>query len=288
MSFRTKWNRYAQTPLLRELDSQITRSHRVSLGTLTSTGVLGSSPQKEVISMSNDDGNGNDRPGNLSRERARLLARKIQQRRESAQMVSDLRGGGGGGSKGSRGGGGGAPKVDVEGCDDSNWGNPKPSSQLMALVQGLKSGTMSDAEMALRLQQAIACPIEEPSGTYKDVLGFETSTAPVGTPNLASGKMIVQVDETYTLKRTIFADELTVGIKITEIFIANRCMLTNFSAVPNVGLSAGVFSALNPCPIEWDFPACPAALNIEIDYFNNSGAAIDLLATGYGQAYGCN
>jgi hypothetical protein len=230
------------------------------------------------------NGSNNDQPPQISRERARALADKMRQRRESAALVQQQLGSN---RPVKHRVGGGAPNVELEGCDDSQWGQPKPSNQILALVEALKNGSMSSQELAIRFQQAMACPIEGPSGTYKDVLGFETSTAPTGTANATAGFMEIQVDETFQMKRLIISDEFVVGVTITDIKVANRNQFTNTSNVANSGYSAGVFSALNPCPIEFDFPACPGGLFIRVEYFNNSGAALVLQGTGYGTAYGC-
>lgn len=226
---------------------------------------------------------------NNARARNRALADKIRMRRESAKLIEDaMRGAQGPANRrGPVDGASGAPKTEIAGCDDSQWAGPKPSSNIMALAKGIKDGSLSESEFAFRLQQAITCPVESPSGTYKDIFGFVTSTDPTGTANGSTGVMVVTSDETFSMKRFIIADELTIGVRILDILVANKNMFTNVSATANAGYSASVFSSLNPCPLELDFPAVPGGLTITVQYLNQSGAALVLLGTGYGQAYGC-
>lgn len=215
----------------------------------------------------------------LAPEAKARIAQKMQMRREMAALSgrNPL-----GGNK--RAPIDGAPRQDLEGCDETGWEQPKPSGQLMALVKGIKSGTMSDDELAMRLQQAMACPIESPSGSYKDILGFLSASA---TANNAAGSASVLLDESFVMHRLVIGDELTIGVTITDVLVNNRNQFTNVSAVANAGFSASIFSSLNPCPLSLDFPSVPGGLTITVEYFNASGAVLALAATGYGQAYGC-
>lgn len=224
--------------------------------------------------------NPNETTGRLPGDARARIAQKMQMRREMASLNSKNPLASGKRAPITD----GTPRQDLEGCDETGWDQPKPSSQLMALVKGLKSGTMSDDELALRLQQAMTCPVEAPSGTYKDILGFLDGTS---RANNTAGSAVVLLDETYVMHRLIIGDELTIGITIIDVLVNNRNQFTNVSAVANAGFSASVFSSLNPCPIALDFPSVPGGLTITVQYFNASGASVALAATGYGQAYGC-